>query len=172
MLVRLGDAVSPTCGGKAGTLGALLRAGQPVPDGFVIPFAVYRAVIDDRIVDATLREAIARGLDLLGDGPVAVRSSADDEDTVRTSAAASSSVGRPRSGPGTSFVTSRAPRRSRRVRLAATARVIVPSAATWNASGVTVPPTTLGPRPQDASISVPSAGPPGVNITPDTSATS
>ena len=87
MLVRLGDAVSPTCGSKAGALGALLRAGLPVPDGFVIPFAVYRAVIDDRIVDATLREAIARGLDLLGDGPVAVRSSADDEDTVRTSAA-------------------------------------------------------------------------------------
>ncbi|KQY22365.1 pyruvate phosphate dikinase [Cellulomonas sp. Root485] len=76
MLVPLRDAVSRTCGGKAGTLGVLLRAGLPVPDGFVVPLDA------DRATDLDLRDA----LDELG-GPVAVRSSADDEDTGRASAA-------------------------------------------------------------------------------------
>ncbi|MFI6512047.1 PEP/pyruvate-binding domain-containing protein [Streptosporangium sp. NPDC050855] len=43
MIVPLRSAVTGTCGGKAGALGALLRAGLPVPDGFVVPFAAYRA---------------------------------------------------------------------------------------------------------------------------------
>lgn len=84
MIIALADAVSMTCGGKAGALGALVRAGVPVPDGFVLP---YRAV--QRAVPARegLHEALGDGLELLGDGPVAVRSSASNEDTEASSAA-------------------------------------------------------------------------------------
>ena len=109
MVVRLADAAPGTCGGKAGALGALLRAGLPVPDGFVVPFAVYRAVARDLDLGGLLREpvgaevarsaieahplparlleALRSGLDALGDPQVAVRSSAGNEDTARTSAA-------------------------------------------------------------------------------------
>ncbi|MGV8967232.1 MAG: PEP/pyruvate-binding domain-containing protein [Cellulomonas sp.] len=109
MLVHLADAAGPTCGGKAGALGALLRASLPVPDGFVVPFAAYRAAVSDldlaRLLGSpsglgVVRQAIeacplpgellvkvARALDALGDGRVAVRSSAGNEDTTRTSAA-------------------------------------------------------------------------------------
>jgi len=98
VLVRLLDAAAPTCGGKAGALGRLLRAGLPVPDGFVVPFGAYRAAARDldvregpdtrpRSLPAGLHEAIAHALDALGDPPVAVRSSAGNEDTVRASAA-------------------------------------------------------------------------------------
>lgn len=73
-VVPLRDAVSLTCGGKAGTLGTLLRAGLPVPDGFVLPYGA---------LPGGLRDA----LDALGNPPVAVRSSAGDEDTGLTSAA-------------------------------------------------------------------------------------
>ncbi|MEV4456430.1 PEP/pyruvate-binding domain-containing protein [Microbispora sp. NPDC049633] len=41
------EAVADTCGGKAGALGALHRAGLPVPDGFVVPFAAYLAAVRD-----------------------------------------------------------------------------------------------------------------------------
>ncbi|MDQ0372658.1 PEP/pyruvate-binding domain-containing protein [Cellulomonas humilata] len=78
VLVPLRDAASQTCGGKAGTLGTLLRAGVPVPDGFVVPFTTSAASLP-----TALRDALAA----LGDPPVAVRSSADDEDTGRASAA-------------------------------------------------------------------------------------
>ena len=109
MIIRLVDAVPETCGGKAGALGALLRAGPPVPDGFVVPFAVYRAVARDLDLGRLVREpgglevarsaieahplparllvALRSGLDALGDPQVAVRSSAGNEDTARTSAA-------------------------------------------------------------------------------------
>jgi pyruvate,water dikinase len=101
----LTQAVADTCGGKAGALGALLRAGLPVPDGFVVPFAAYLAAVRDldlgrpddpdaarraieaRPVDADVTKALARALDELGDPPVAVRSSAADEDTGQASAA-------------------------------------------------------------------------------------
>ena len=79
VLVPLRDAVSQTCGGKAGALGTLLRAGLPVPDGFVIPFTASAATLP------TCPARCARAH--LGDPPVAVRSSADDEDTGRASAA-------------------------------------------------------------------------------------
>ncbi|QFY09549.1 pyruvate, phosphate dikinase [Nonomuraea phyllanthi] len=104
MIVPLMDAVADTCGGKAAALGALLRAGVPVPDGFVVPFAAYLAAVRDldrepddlgavrraveaRPLDATLVDALERGLGRLGDTPVAVRSSAAGEDTGRASAA-------------------------------------------------------------------------------------
>lgn len=89
MIHQLRDAVPETCGGKASVLGALLRAGLLVPDGFVIPFDVYRAAIRNpttTVADA-LHDAIAEGLERLGDPPAAVRSSADNEDTPAASAA-------------------------------------------------------------------------------------
>jgi pyruvate, water dikinase len=109
MIVPLMEAVADTCGGKAGALGALLRAGLPVPDGFVVSFDVYRAAVRDmdlgryagepddlamarqaiaaRPVDPTVIVALGRALDELGDLPVAVRSSAANEDTGQASAA-------------------------------------------------------------------------------------
>ncbi|WP_327151964.1 PEP/pyruvate-binding domain-containing protein [Nocardia sp. NBC_01329] len=89
MIHRLSDAVPGTCGGKAGTLGALLRAGLLVPDGFAITSDAYRAALGNsaaKVADG-LRDAIAEGLARLGDPPVAVRSSADNEDTPGASAA-------------------------------------------------------------------------------------
>ncbi|MFF5206039.1 PEP/pyruvate-binding domain-containing protein [Streptosporangium sp. NPDC000396] len=109
MIVPLTEAVADTCGGKAGALGALLRAGLPVPDGFVVSFAAYlaavrdlnlgrfasesddldatRQVIETRPVHATVIDALGNALDELGDPPVAVRSSAANEDTGQASAA-------------------------------------------------------------------------------------
>ncbi len=103
------EAVADTCGGKAGALGALLRAGLPVPDGFVVPFAAYLAAVRDldlgrfagepddvdavrrtietRPVHAAVIDALGRALDEIGDPPVAVRSSAAREDTGQASAA-------------------------------------------------------------------------------------
>ncbi|MFF4413315.1 PEP/pyruvate-binding domain-containing protein [Streptosporangium sp. NPDC001559] len=98
MIVSLGEAVADTCGGKAGALGALLRAGLPVPDGFVVPFAAYlaagphdadaaRQAIGGRPVPAAVIDALGRALDGLGEPSVAVRSSAAREDTGQASAA-------------------------------------------------------------------------------------
>ncbi len=103
------EAVADTCGGKAGALGALLRAGLPVPDGFVVPFAAYLAAVRDldlgrfagepddvdavrrtietRPVHAAVIDALGRALDEIGDPPMAVRSSAAREDTGQASAA-------------------------------------------------------------------------------------
>ena len=107
MIVPAVAATPKTCGGKAAALGALLRAGLPVPDGFVVPFDACRAVLRDleplldgsagpdavrqaieaQPIDAGLLGALACGLDGLGDPPVAVRSSAANEDTAEQSAA-------------------------------------------------------------------------------------
>ena len=109
MIVPLMEAAADTCGGKAGALGALLRAGLPVPDGFVVSFDAYlaavrdldlarfagdsddfdaaRRVIEARPVHATVIDALGRALDELGGPPVAVRSSAAGEDTGQASAA-------------------------------------------------------------------------------------
>ncbi|MFB6392299.1 PEP/pyruvate-binding domain-containing protein [Polymorphospora lycopeni] len=108
MLVPLADATVDTCGGKAGTLGALIRAGLPVPPGVVVPRAAYRAATRDldlarlaagqgfaaarRAVAATpmpprLPDLLAHALATLGHPPVAVRSSATNEDTATASAA-------------------------------------------------------------------------------------
>ncbi|WP_149202162.1 PEP/pyruvate-binding domain-containing protein [Actinotalea subterranea] len=109
MIVQLVDAAAPTCGGKAGALGAMLRACLPVPDGVVVPLAAYReatghlglprlargsgdgdaarrAIAAGPLPDG-LRTELARELDRLGDPPVAVRSSASDEDLTHASAA-------------------------------------------------------------------------------------
>lgn len=88
--VPLTDARRDTCGGKAATLGALLRAGLGVPDGFVVPFEIGRAG-RDAPAPARVPEAVRRGvgeaLARMGSPAVAVRSSAADEDAAAGSAA-------------------------------------------------------------------------------------
>lgn len=89
MVVTLRDASADTCGAKATALAVLLRQGLPVPDGFVVPFAAHRVARGDaRLpVPHELRDALARRLARMGDPPVAVRSSAANEDTTDASAA-------------------------------------------------------------------------------------
>lgn len=107
MLIPLRQAEAATCGGKAAGLGALLRAGLPVPDGFVVPFAVHRAVVREHAQRGPLRddpgiatgssrdlplprsllEALGLALGRLGAPAVAVRSSATGEDSRQASAA-------------------------------------------------------------------------------------
>lgn len=104
--IRLADL--DRVGGKAANLGELISAGLPVPGGFCVPAAVYRNSVagawqaveaalaaDDpetarELVEAVefpagLAEAVAAGLADLGDGPVAVRSSATAEDLAEAS---------------------------------------------------------------------------------------
>lgn len=77
--VRLVDA-GASCGGKAATLGRLLRDGMPVPDGVVVT-GLGAGEPDD----ASLTAVVADVLDRLGHGPLAVRSSAPDEDDALAS---------------------------------------------------------------------------------------
>ncbi len=75
--LALVDATDPQrCGHKAASLADLQRRGFDVPDGFVIPVGA-----------APSASEIARWLTRLGDGPVAVRSSALDEDLENASSA-------------------------------------------------------------------------------------
>lgn len=92
MFISLRDAVAADSGGKAGALGALLRAGMPVPEGFVVPFDTHRLAVRDADLTeypfpAELFDELAQRLNALGDMPVAVRSSADNEDTAQASGA-------------------------------------------------------------------------------------
>jgi phosphohistidine swiveling domain-containing protein len=74
-LLMLDHAVDErTCGRKAATLASLRGQGFDVPDGFVIPAGVQPT-----------RDDVASALALLGDGPVAVRSSGLAEDTADAS---------------------------------------------------------------------------------------
>jgi pyruvate,water dikinase len=69
-----------THGGKAAALGHALRAGLPVPDGFALSCTDVRAVVaDPEAVRQRLADALAPF------GPVAVRSSALDEDGASAS---------------------------------------------------------------------------------------
>ncbi|NUT94660.1 MAG: pyruvate, phosphate dikinase, partial [Saccharothrix sp.] len=83
MVIPLPEATRASCGGKAATLAVLLRAGLPVPDGFVVPFGSGAAVGSA----SPLLDEVARELERMGDPVVAVRSSAADEDTAGASAA-------------------------------------------------------------------------------------
>ncbi len=96
-------------GGKGANLGELLRAGFPVPEGFVVTTAAYdRFVTHNRLAEtvawvlstgdgAAIRRAfesapilseVAQAVEAayarLGEGPVAVRSSASAEDLPET----------------------------------------------------------------------------------------
>ncbi|GIF03424.1 PEP/pyruvate-binding domain-containing protein [Actinoplanes siamensis] len=85
MLIDLADAETATSGGKAAALARLLRAGLPVPPGFVVPIAAYERA--DGGLSAALLDEIAQALPRLGDGHLAVRSSATGEDTAHATAA-------------------------------------------------------------------------------------
>lgn len=89
MPIRLREATRAHCGGKAATLSVLLRAGLPVPDGFVVSFDELACLEGSAHADLpdVLRDAVARELDQMGDPVVAVRSSAANEDTEGASAA-------------------------------------------------------------------------------------
>ncbi len=104
-LARMSSRNLAVAGGKAANLGELLRAGFPVPPGFVITTAAYDQVVQknglhDAIVSAVspgggasvrvrfetatippdIERAILDAYRRLGEGPVAVRSSATAED--------------------------------------------------------------------------------------------
>lgn len=104
-LSQVGRGDLAIAGGKGANLGELVRAGFPVPPGFVVTTAAYdRFVADNRLAEtiaralsagdgAVIRAAFARSpippevaqevvaaYDRLGKGPVAVRSSATAED--------------------------------------------------------------------------------------------
>lgn len=97
-LLALDEAELETSGSKASALATLRRAGIDVPDGFVVPTSEYErhhrvhgrrgaqpqldiALVD--AIDARLRQ-LNKGN---GDGFVAIRSSASDEDGIHTSSA-------------------------------------------------------------------------------------
>ncbi len=97
-ILVLDDATRHTSGSKASTLATLRHAGIDVPDGFVVPVSEYRRHHDgvdpgqttkqpDRglvdAIEAHLERLVGRG----GDGYVAVRSSASDEDGLQSSSA-------------------------------------------------------------------------------------
>ena len=71
-------------GGKAASLGAMLRGGFPVPSGFCVTTAAFRAA--DRQMDELLIQAVA-AYQQMGGGAVAVRSSATAEDMAGASMA-------------------------------------------------------------------------------------
>jgi pyruvate,water dikinase len=80
-------------GGKAVNLGKLMRAGFPVPGGFVVTTRAYAAAREatggevPSEVPADVREAILTAYRNMGLGPVAVRSSATAEDMGNASMA-------------------------------------------------------------------------------------
>lgn len=93
----LRDATPESSGGKASTLGTLMRAGIDVPDGFVIPTGEYRrhhppgpghpAPRPDAGLIADIEAHLRRLLGEADAGHVAVRSSGSDEDGLRSSSA-------------------------------------------------------------------------------------
>lgn len=95
MLKTLDEAGLDDCGGKAAALAMLRKHGLPVPDGFVVPFEVFPAEDpgptqpsnSGYTLPVGADEEIAVALVQLGHLPVAVRSSAADEDTAEASAA-------------------------------------------------------------------------------------
>ena len=72
-------------GGKALNLGRLLRAGFPVPNGFVITAAAFRAAQGDTSIKAQILAKVSAAWQAMGSLPVAVRSSATAEDGAETS---------------------------------------------------------------------------------------
>src|SRR3954447_18582066 len=77
-------------GGKGANLGELTRAGLPVPPGFVLTTAAYRAVVDgrgfpSRPIPQDMAREITEAWTALGEVPVAVRSSATAEDLEEAS---------------------------------------------------------------------------------------
>lgn len=85
MVTPLTDVTRGDSGNKAGALAQLLKAGFPVPDGFVVP--AHDLASNSPEINCEVRGRIEEELSRLGDPLVAVRSSAADEDSVGASAA-------------------------------------------------------------------------------------
>ncbi|VTS03692.1 pyruvate phosphate dikinase pep pyruvate-binding protein : Pyruvate phosphate dikinase PEP/pyruvate-binding protein OS=Rhodopirellula sp. SWK7 GN=RRSWK_04808 PE=4 SV=1: PPDK_N: PEP-utilizers [Gemmata massiliana] len=83
---EISDAEAHLVGGKGLSLGKTARAGLPVPAGFVVTTQAYRRLADRGIrADAGFVRAVAGAYETLGNGLVAVRSSATAEDAADTS---------------------------------------------------------------------------------------
>jgi len=95
LTVELSKCLDPhMVGGKAVNLGALIRAGFPVPGGFVVTTAAYRMAHNDSrppspspLPAGESKEAILSAYRAMGCPPVAVRSSATAEDLAGASMA-------------------------------------------------------------------------------------
>ncbi|MBL8865981.1 MAG: PEP/pyruvate-binding domain-containing protein, partial [Planctomycetia bacterium] len=84
-LDKIADADDPRVGGKGASLAATLRAGLPVPPGFVIATDAYRRTHSAGLrSDSILTQSIREAYRALG-GAVAVRSSATGEDGAEAS---------------------------------------------------------------------------------------
>lgn len=73
------------CGGKGATLSRLMRAGFPVPDGFVVTSEAWKYFTEKGGFDGEILAAIKSNFIKLGTDSVAVRSSASVEDGQRAS---------------------------------------------------------------------------------------
>jgi len=67
-------------GSKAARLALLKRAGFPVPEGVILPAALLASWRPTAPAPNAVRSAVEQAVGYLGDGALAVRSSADDED--------------------------------------------------------------------------------------------
>lgn len=86
-VVPLADALDVSLvGGKAANLARMIRAGLPVPDGFVVTTSAFRAAAGAEM-PAALAEEIRRAYERLGSPLVAARSSATAEDMAQASMA-------------------------------------------------------------------------------------
>ena len=72
-------------GGKGASLARLVAAGLPVPDGFVVTVAAFRAYAAAGSMPADVAAAVDAGYAALGGPAVAVRSSATTEDGAEAS---------------------------------------------------------------------------------------
>ena len=80
------DADATRVGGKGAGLARLTAAGLPVPPGFVLTTDIYRRLHAAGIrSDSAFAQAVLDAYRRLGDGPVAVRSSATGEDGTEAS---------------------------------------------------------------------------------------
>lgn len=83
---QITDADAARIGGKGHSLARTADAGLPVPPGFVVTTDAYRRLQPTGVrADAAFVARFADALRQLGDGPVAVRSSATGEDGSETS---------------------------------------------------------------------------------------
>ncbi|WP_437656812.1 PEP/pyruvate-binding domain-containing protein [Sorangium sp. So ce1182] len=93
-LRALGRGDLAVAGGKGANLGEMIRAGFPVPDGFVVTTAAY----DDVVLKSGLVEAVARPLDAAHPGSEALRRAIESvalpDDLARAIVAAHEQLGR------------------------------------------------------------------------------
>lgn len=88
LVLPLRDAVDAALvGGKAVNLAAMIRAGLPVPDGFVVTTDAFRRRGNGDTIPAPLADEIRRAYEQMGSPLVAARSSATAEDLAGASMA-------------------------------------------------------------------------------------